>query len=95
MIRVLVVDELRLGGDRPRTRALVEWLAKVGEVRRVVLVTATADEALERAAANAPALEVRTAASLRLLEVLGADTLLVLRSAIDQLAARASAKAAA
>ena len=93
--RVLVVEELRLGGDRPRTRDLVDWLAKVGEVRRAVLVTPTRDERLERAAANAPAVEIRTSTSLKLLDVLGADTLLVLRGALEALAARASAKEAA
>ena len=93
--RVLVIEELRLGGDRPRTRDLVDWLAKVGEVRRVVLVTPARDERLERAAANAPAVEIRTSTSLKLLDVLGADTLLVLRGALEALAARATAKEAA
>ncbi len=93
--RVLVVEELRLGGDRPRTRDLVDWLAKVGEVRRTVLVTPAQDERLERAAANAPAIEIRTSTSLKLLDVLGADTLLVLRGALAALAARASATEAA
>lgn len=93
--RVLVVEELRLGGDRPRTRDLVDWLAKVGEVRRAVLVTPAQDERLERAAANAPAIEIRTSTSLKLLDVLGADTLLVLRGALAALAARATAKEAA
>ena len=93
--RVLVLEALLLGGDRPRTRDLVDWLAKVGDVRRVVVVTRVVDEALARAAANAPALEVRTASSLQLLEVLAADTLLVLRDALDPLAARATAKEAA
>ena len=93
--RVLVVEELRLGGDRPRTRDLVDWLAKVGEVRRTVLVTPAQDERLERAAANAPAIQIRTSTSLKLLDVLGADTLLVLRGALDVLAARATAKEAA
>lgn len=94
--RVLVLEELRLPGESGRSRDLVDLLARVGDVRRAVIVTAAADESVARAAANIEGVEVRTPNSLRLIDVLHADTLVVVRGALDALAARAaSAKEAA
>jgi large subunit ribosomal protein L4 len=88
--RVLVVDELRFDGDAPRTRDVAGWLARVGDTGRALLVTAEVDELIGRAAANLGELELRTPGTLRLADVLRAETVLVHRPALDALAARAT-----
>ncbi len=87
--RVLVLEALSLPGERKRSRDLIEWLAKVGEVRRVLIVLDEMDEGIGRAAANVRAIEVRTPVTLGLLDIMRADTILVVRAALDALAARA------
>jgi large subunit ribosomal protein L4 len=88
--RVLIVDELRWSGDWPRARDVIDWLARVGETGRAVLVTAEADERVGRATANLKEFDLRTTGTLRLEDVLRAETVLVLRPALDALAARAT-----
>jgi len=88
--RMLVVDELRFEGDRPRSREIVDWLARVGQTGRTVLVTAETDERVGRAVANLKELDLRTPGTLRLSDVLRAETVFVLRPALDALAARAT-----
>jgi large subunit ribosomal protein L4 len=92
--RVLVFEELRLEGDRPRTRDAAKWLANIGDTGRTMLVSAVLDERVGRAVANLPHVELRTPGTLRLSDVLSADTLLVNRPALDALAARAAVRAA-
>ena len=87
---MLVVDELQFDGDQPRSRDVVAWLARVGQTGRAVLVTAEADERVGRATANLKEIDVRTPGTLRLADVLRAETVLVLRPALDALAARAT-----
>jgi len=87
--RMLVVDEIRFDGDRPRARDVMDWLARVGETGRAVLVTAETDERVGRATANLKQFDIRTPGTLRLEDVLRAETVLVLRPALDSLAARA------
>ena len=87
---MLVVDELRFDGDKPRARDVVEWLARVGQTGRAVLVTAQTDERVGRATANLKEIDIRTPGTLRLADVLRAETVLVLRPALDALAARAT-----
>ena len=87
---ILVVDELRFDGDKPRARDVVEWLARVGQTGRAVLVTAQTDERVGRATANLKEIDIRTPGTLRLADVLRAETVLVLRPALDALAARAT-----
>ena len=88
--RMLVVDELRFDGDRPRSRDVVDWLGRVGQTGRAVLVTAEADDRVGRATANLKQIDLRTPGNLRLADVLRAETVLVLRPALDALAARAT-----
>lgn len=88
--RRLVVDELRWSSEQPRAREVVEWLARVGETGRAVLVTAETDVRVARATANLREFELRTPGTLRLVDVLKAETVLVLRPALDALAARAT-----
>jgi large subunit ribosomal protein L4 len=92
---MLVVDELRFENDQPRARDVVDWLARVGQTGRAVLVTAQADERVGRAAANLKEFDLRTPGTLRLADVLRAETVLVLRPALDALAARATVGGAA
>jgi large subunit ribosomal protein L4 len=88
--RMLVVDEIRFDGDRPRARDVMDWLSRVGETGRALLVTAETDERVGRAAANLKEFDLRTPGTLRLEDVLRAETVLVLRPALDRLAARAT-----
>ena len=88
--RMLIVDELRFDGDRPRARDVMDWLARVGDTGRALLVTAKTDERVGRATANLKKFDLRTPGTLRLEDVLRAQTVLVLRPALDALAARAT-----
>jgi large subunit ribosomal protein L4 len=88
--RMLVVDELRWNGDQPRARDVIDWLARVGETGRALLVTAETDHGVGRATANLKEFNLRTPGTLRLEDLLRAETLLVLRPALDGLAARAT-----
>ena len=87
---MLVVDELRFDGDQPRARDVVDWLARVGQTGRALLVTAETDVRVGRASANLKEFDLRTPGTLRLTDVLRAETVLVLRPALDALAARAT-----
>jgi large subunit ribosomal protein L4 len=88
--RMLVVDEIRFDGDRPRARDVMDWLTRIGETGRALLVTAETDERVGRATANLKEFDLRTPGTLRLEDVLRAETVLILRPALDQLAARAT-----
>jgi len=91
--RILVIDDLRFDGvegDRPRTRDIAGWLARVGDTGRAVLVTAEREERVGIAAANLKRVDLRTAGTLRLADVLRAETMLVHRPALEVLAARAT-----
>ena len=88
--RMFIVDELRFDGDRPRARDVIEWLGRVGETGRALLVTAETDERVGRATANLKEFGLRTPGTLRLEDILGAETVLVLRPALGGLAARAT-----
>ena len=88
--RVLVLEDVRFDGERPRTRDVAQWLARIGETGRAVLVTAEVDDRVGRAAANLKDLELRTPGTLRLADVLRAETVLVHRAALEALAARAA-----
>ena len=85
---MLIVEDLKLDGERPRTRDVVAWLDKIGDMGQTVFVWSEIDDLKARAMANLPDLELRTPSSLRLVDVLESDTLLVMRPALDALAAR-------
>lgn len=83
--RVVVVQSFAIDADRPRTKQARELLEKMGLEGDVVLVTAQADAAVARATANLPAVETRTAATLRLTDVLTADRLVFAADALPAL----------
>ncbi len=89
--RVLVVESMKIEseGGRPLTRDAVAWLDKLGDTGQTVFVWNEIDESAARAMANLPDMELRTPGSLRLGDLLEADTVLVMRPALDALAARA------
>jgi len=89
--RVLVLEELRFDGERPRTREVAAWLGRIGDTGRTTVVSPELDERIGRAMANLPDVELRTPGSLRLSDVMESDTLLIARPALDALAARATA----
>ena len=92
--RFLVLEGMKLQSEQPRTREVVAWLGTLGDAGRTVVIAPELDERLGRAMANLPELEYRTPGSLRLSDVLESDTLLVMRPALDALAARAEIGAA-
>ncbi|HXX37436.1 MAG TPA: 50S ribosomal protein L4 [bacterium] len=81
--RVAVLESLDL--DRPKTSALVNLLRAVGAGRRVLLVTATPNEAVVRSAANVPGLCVMPPSCLNVHTILASDQLLITREALARL----------
>jgi large subunit ribosomal protein L4 len=86
--RFLVVEGMKLDGERARTRDAAQWLGKIGDTGATVFVWNEIDDNAARAMANLPEIEIRTPGSLRLSDVLTSDTLLVMRAAVDALVAR-------
>ena len=93
--RILVLEEFRFDGERPRTREVVAWLRQIGDTGRTMVVSPELDERIGRAVANLPDVELRTPGSLRLSDVMESDTLLVTRPALEALAVRAGQRAEA
>jgi large subunit ribosomal protein L4 len=93
--RVFVLEELRFGGERVRTREVVAWLRQIGDTGRTMVIAPELDEGIGRAMANLPDVELRTPGSLRLSDVMESDTLLVTRPALEALAVRAGERAEA
>jgi len=93
--RILVLEEFRFDGERPRTREVVAWLRQIGDTGRTMVVSPELDERIGRAVANLPDVELRTPGSLRLSDVMESDTLLVTRPALEALALRAGQRAEA
>jgi ribosomal protein L4 len=87
--RVIVFDEIGGLSERPRSGEVYDWLARIGDTGKTVIVGAELNEAHGRAVANLADVEIRSVGALRLVDVLGAETLLVARAALDGLAARA------
>jgi large subunit ribosomal protein L4 len=87
--RVIVFDEIGGLSERPRSAEIYDWLARIGDTGKTVIVGAEVNEAHGRAVANLTDVEMRSVGALRLVDVLGAETLLVARPALEALAARA------
>ena len=87
--RVIVFDEIGGLSERPRSAEIYDWLARIGDTGKTVIVGAEVNEGHGRAVANLADVEIRSVGALRLVDVLGAETLLVARPALEALAARA------
>ena len=91
--RVIVFDEIGGLSERPRSAEVYDWLARIGDTGKTVIVGADLNESHGRAVANLTDVELRSVGSLRLVDVLGAETVLVARPALELLAARADVAA--
>lgn len=84
--QLAVLDGFTL--ETPRTRAVVEMLRAIGgdgAPRKVLLVLGSHHEVLERSARNLPEVRVLLATNLNLRDLLGGDTVLLTRDAVDHL----------
>ena len=86
--RVIVFDAIGGLSERPRSREVHDWLARIGDTGKTIIVGADLNEGHGRAIANLSDVELRSVGTLRLTDVLGAETLLVSRPALELLAAR-------
>ena len=77
---LIVVDELEL--KEPKTKVMVEILAKLGLDKRTTIVTKDVNENVVLSAANIPNVEVTTAAQLCTYDIVVSDKLLVTKEAI-------------
>ena len=91
--RVLVYEDIGGLSERPRSREIHDWLARIGDTGKTIIVGADLNEGHGRAIANLVGVELRSVGSLRLSDVLGAETLLVSRPALALLAERANVDA--
>jgi large subunit ribosomal protein L4 len=91
--RVIVFDQIGGLSERPRSAEMSDWLARIGDTGKTLIVHAEQNEAHGRALANLTDVELRSAESIRLVDVLGAETLLVARPALALLATRADVAA--
>jgi large subunit ribosomal protein L4 len=81
---IKVVDELTL--DATRTRELVGYFDALQVSGRVLIVAADRDERLELSARNLPRVSVLRADSLNVVDVLNADTVLILQPSLTTMA---------
>ncbi len=91
--RVIVFDQIGGLSERPRSAEVYDWLARIGDTGKTLIVDAALNEGHGRAIANLADVELRSVSSLRLIDVLGAETVLVARPALQLLAARADVAA--
>ena len=91
--RVIVFDQIGGLSERPRSAEVYDWLARIGDTGKTLIVGAELNEGHGRAIANLADVELRSVVSLRLVDVLGAETVLVARPALELLAARADVAA--
>ncbi len=81
---VKVVADLDM--DAIKTRELVGYLAALGASGKVLVVEAGKDERLELSARNLPGVNVIRADSLNVVDVLGADILIITQPSIGTMA---------
>ncbi|HEX4744287.1 MAG TPA: 50S ribosomal protein L4 [Candidatus Limnocylindria bacterium] len=91
--RVLVFDALP-NGDQPKTSAMHEWLAQIGDTGKTVIVADGVADTAGRALANLTGVQLRSTTSLQLSDLLNGETLLVARGALGALERRAGAETA-
>ena len=86
---VTVVQEIPGDRERPRTKAVAEWLGRLGVAgRKVAIVLAEHDAWVHLSARNLPNVSVTTSALLHTYEVLSHDVLVLVPGALDGLIER-------
>ncbi len=91
--KLLVVDALSLA--EPKTKRMLECLRGLGlEGTSVLVVLASADAAVERAARNLPHVKVLRASGLNVYDILGHAELVLTRGALEAIAGRLGEEAA-
>jgi large subunit ribosomal protein L4 len=78
---IVILESFEL--EKPRTKAVVEMLAKIEAGRRVLLVLGSHNEVLERSARNLPHVRVLLASNLNVRDVLAGETLVMTRDAVE------------
>ncbi len=78
-----VLDELTF--DAPKTKAMVEMLEQLSLEKRVLIVIAEDDYAIERSATNLSKARVVTVDELTVYDIVGSDALLTTQSAVKAL----------
>jgi large subunit ribosomal protein L4 len=81
---IRVVDEL--GIETPKTQTLVGFLGNLNANGRILVIATGGDANLELSARNLPQVEVIRADSLNVVDVLNADTLLIIQPSLDTMA---------
>ena len=80
---VTVVDDIKLSA--PKTKEFIGVLKALDLKKTVLVVTAAADETLQRASRNVPGVELTTGDDLNTYQVLRSDKLLFTKGAFEQL----------
>lgn len=83
---MIVLDEARL--DQPKTKALVEKLAKLGWSKALVIDGAAVDENFARAARNISGIDVLPSQGANVYDILRRDLLVVTKAGVEALEAR-------
>jgi large subunit ribosomal protein L4 len=87
---IKIVDDFLAADAEPKTKAFAGILAALGaghgHERRVLVVAPERDESLLRSAANLPKVTIILADSLNVVDILGADTLLIEQPALARMA---------
>ena len=80
---LLVLESFEL--EAPRTRAVAELIRSVDGPRRVLVVLGSHNEMLEKSARNIPEVRLTLAGNLSVRDIIGADTVIVTRDAIEHI----------
>lgn len=84
--RLIILDELRL--DEPKTRPLVDKLARLGISNALFVDGAEVDANIRKAAANIPGIQVLPSQGANVYDILRRDILVLTKAALEKLAER-------
>ena len=70
---------------RPAPRRSPTWFAAIDAPRRVLVVLGSHNEMLEKSARNIPEVRLTLAGNLSVRDIIGADTVIVTRDAIEHI----------
>lgn len=80
---MMVVNKIELDGIK--TKAIVEMLAKLKSAKKVLIVTAEADETIYKSARNIEGVKVATVNTLCVYDILNCDSFIVLKDAAKKI----------